>query len=487
MNTDVTQPVIMWFRRDLRLTDNPALGAAVATGKPLILLYIDESPDTRLRTPGGASRWWLDKSLRQLSKDIKALGGTLTLRSGEAEAVLLDLVKTSGASGLYWNRRYQQPERDIDAGIKRFFTDKGLYVESFNANLLTEPWTIKSGQGEYYRVFSPYWRALQAQYAPPIGIPKPARLQTYSCASDNLDIWALHPTQPDWSTGFTPVWTPGETGANDRLNAFLKGPINLYKDNRNRPDINLSTSGLSPHLAFGEIGPAQIWRAVMQGVFSGAIEDAHARVFLSEIAWREFSYVLLYHNSALAEENYNAAFQHMPWRQSDEDYDRWCTGQTGFPIVDAGMRQLWQTGWMHNRVRMIVASFLTKHLLLPWQLGEAWFWDTLVDADPASNAASWQWVAGSGADAAPYFRVFNPITQGKKFDTTGEYTRTFCPELKHLPTKRLHDPWEASPVEQAAAQITLGTTYPWPMVDHKIARERALTAYESIKQKRRTR
>ena len=478
-------PIIVWFRRDLRLTDNPALHAgwttARETGAPLILLYVLETNETRLRSAGGASKWWLDKSLRRLSADIETLGGALILRRGRPDTILDEIIETTGAAAIHWNRRYGGPERDADAVLKVGLKDKGLAVESHNASLLTEPWTFKTGSGGHYRVFTPYWKAIQASYTAPEALGRPDALDTVSLPSDRLDDWGLHPTRPDWSTGFDASWTPGEAGAANRLDRFLSGPVSVYADQRNRPDITTGTSGLSPHLAFGEIGPAQIWRATKARIAASEIDEKSAMVFLSELVWREFSYVLLYHHPELASENYNKAFEAMPWRDSAADYTAWCHGQTGFPVVDAGMRQLWQTGWMHNRVRMIVASFLTKHLLLPWQKGEAWFWDTLVDADPAANAASWQWTAGSGADAAPYFRVFNPITQGEKFDETGDYVRRFCPELAGLPNKNLFSPWTADAAILEQAGVTLGETYPHPIVDHKVGRERALTAYEAVK------
>ena len=332
-------------------------------------------------------------------------------------------------------------------------------------------------------MFTPYWRAARNNFVARDTYGRHKTLSGPKPESESLDDWGLHPSNPDWSTGFDD-WTPGEDGAIARLTDFLDGPINGYKEDRNRPDLDMSTSGLSPHLRFGEIGPLQIWRAVHAGMEAGTIQEKDGHTFLSEIGWREFSHTLLFYNPALASENYNDSFEFMPWRKDKNAFDAWTKGQTGYPMVDAGMRQLWQTGWMHNRVRMIVASFLTKHLLLPWQDGEAWFWDTLVDADPANNAASWQWTAGSGADAAPYFRVFNPISQGSKFDETGAYVRRFCPELKDLPDKYLHAPWEASEEILNKSGIQLGKTYPKPIVDHSGARQRALDAYDTLKEKR---
>nr|WP_290481709.1 deoxyribodipyrimidine photo-lyase [Hyphomonas sp. UBA2691] len=476
-------PAIVWFREDLRLSDNPALHAAVSSGRPLVLLYILDEQTKGLRPLGGASKWWLDKSLRALAADIKQAGAQLTLRSGQSADVLDTVIEETGAETIFWNRRYDQPERDLDAAIKEDLTQRGLDVSSHNARLLNEPWQVETNAGGYYKVFTPYWRAARNNFVARDTYGRHKTLSGPKHESESLDDWGLHPSSPDWSTGFDD-WTPGEDGAIARLTDFLDGPINGYKEDRNRPDLDMSTSGLSPHLRFGEIGPLQIWRAVHAGMEAGTIPEKDGHTFLSEIGWREFSHTLLFYNPVLASENYNDSFEFMPWRKDKNAFDAWTKGQTGYPMVDAGMRQLWQTGWMHNRVRMIVASFLTKHLLLPWQDGEAWFWDTLVDADPANNAASWQWTAGSGADAAPYFRVFNPISQGSKFDETGAYVRRFCPELKDLPDKYLYAPWEANEEILNKAGIQLGKTYPKPIVDHSGARQRALDAYDTLKEKR---
>jgi deoxyribodipyrimidine photo-lyase len=476
-------PALVWFREDLRLTDNPAVAAAVSTGKPLILLYIHDEVTPGLRPHGGASKWWLNKSLASLSNQITAAGGQLTLRSGAPGAILDAVIAETGADAVFWNRRYAKAERDLDASIKDALKYRGISVFSHNGRLLIEPWQLSTGAGTYYKVFTPYWKALRATYQPPEAQPAPKSLVGPRISSEPLSGLGLHPTQPDWSAGLADTWSPGEAGAIERLWDFLGGPINTYTQDRNRPDLEVSTSRLSPHLRFGEISPAQIWRAVQHGINAGRFDEANAMTFLSEIAWREFSYVLLFHNPDLADENYNPSFQHMPWRRDADALAAWREGRTGYPIVDAGMRQLWQTGFMHNRVRMIVASFLTKHLLLPWQLGEEWFWDTLVDADPAANPASWQWTAGSGADAAPYFRVFNPIIQGQKFDPDGVYVRRWCPEIAALPNKHLHAPWDASPTTLASAGVALGDTYPHPIVDHPAARQRALDAYATLKER----
>ncbi len=478
----VSPPAIVWFREDLRLSDNPALAAAATTGSPLICLYIRETGLANARPLGGAARWWLNQSLQSLAASLEAIGGHLILRSGDAGEVLSGLIRKTGASAVFWNRRYGDAEKIADARVKTDLKSEGVDVQSFNGRLLLEPWTLKTGSGGYYRVFTPFWRALQTSYVSPPPLPAPEKVTPVTLDSDIFEDWALHPRAPDWSHGLASTWNPGEHGAQARLTDFLDGPINAYAENRNRPDLDESTSRLSPHLRFGEIGPAQIWRAVKAGLAAGLIDERAGHVFLSEIAWREFSHVLLHFNPELAHKNYNPNFDRMPWRSDAPALDAWQRGQTGYPVVDAGMRQLWHTGWMHNRVRMIVASFLTKHLLLPWQAGEEWFWDTLVDADPAINAASWQWTAGSGADAAPYFRVFNPITQGSRFDETGAYVRRWCPELSRVPDKFLHAPFEAPEGLLSEAGVVLGETYPKPIVDHGAGRQRALDAYRQTKE-----
>lgn len=477
-----TEPAIVWFREDLRLADNPALAEAASGGRPVVCVFIQEDQIKGARAHGGASKWWLDKSLRSLGAAHEGGGGNLVLRSGKAEEVLRDLAKETGATAVFWNRRYGGPERAHDADLKARLKEEGLEVQSFNGRLLMEPWELKTGSGGYYKVFTPFWKAMQAAYEVPPARRVPRSLSGPHAESEKLDDWALHPSKPDWSGGMGDEWTPGEDGAHARLAEFLDGPVNDYADNRNRPGRDDSTSRLSPHLRFGEISPVQIWRAVKAGIEAGRIDERNGMVFLSEIAWREFSYVLLHFNPELAEANYNPKFDRMPWRRDAKALKAWQRGMTGYPMVDAGMRQLWHAGWMHNRVRMIVASFLTKHLLLPWQVGEDWFWDTLVDADPASNPASWQWTAGSGADAAPYFRVFNPISQGTKFDEDGDYVRRWCPELAKLPDKYLHAPFEAPAEVLSTAGVKLGKTYPEPIVEHAGARQRALDAYERVKE-----
>jgi deoxyribodipyrimidine photo-lyase len=467
-------PIIVWFRRDLRVADNPALARAIQSGKPVIALYIYE---TDLSRPyGGASKWWLHHSLGELQKSLAGLGCPLHIRRGDAQSELEALVTQTGADHIVWNRRYCKADRDRDAKIKSGFQSKDIESESFRANLLSEPWEIetKSGSG-YYKVFSPYWRAAKRQFeiAPPI--PAPAKISTFAPLPAQLSIEDLEllPSAPDWGQKLLPHWTVGETGAKQALETFLNEAVHEYKAMRDRPDQQ-GTSRLSPHFAFGEISPRQVWDACKD-------MPKTADKFLSEVGWREFSYVLLFHNPDLAEKNFKPDFDAFEWQENPKALRAWQRGLTGYPFVDAGMRQLWQTGWQHNRVRMVTASFLMKHLMIDWRHGERWFHDTLVDYDPASNAASWQWVAGSGADAAPYFRIFNPFTQGEKFDPDGDYVRRFVPELARMPAKFIHRPWEAPKLVLREAGVTLGETYPEPIVDHKEAREHALAAYKRIR------
>ena len=466
-------PSIVWFRNDLRLSDHPALQAAIDRGAPLILVYILE--EDAARSDGGARQVWLHHSLTSLQTDIEQKAGQLILRRGRAAQVLSDLIQETGAGAVFWNRRYHKPDRDRDADIKAEFTDTGLVVESFKGNLLVEPWEVKTKTGGPYRVFTPFWRAVTEQLSVSEPIQSPDHLMCVSgnVGSDNLDEWNLLPTTPDWGSKMLVYHRPGEAGAQQRLADFLAGPIEDYADGRDRADKDL-TSRLSPHLAHGEISPRQIWDACRDN-------EVTSRKFLTEIGWREFSYTLLFYNPELATKNFNAGYETMAWDHDDQAFEAWSHGRTGYPFVDAGMRQLWETGWMHNRVRMVVASFLIKHLMIHWRDGEDWFWDCLLEADLASNAASWQWVAGTGADAAPYFRVFNPFGQGEKFDPNGDYVRRWVPELKDLPKKYIHQPWTAPDHVLSQASVTLGKTYPYPIIDHKEARERVLAAYKAAR------
>ena len=469
-------PILVWLRQDLRLTDNSALIAAAGAGRPVIPVYIlDETPG--VRPPGAASRWWLDKSLTVLAAALEAAGSRLVLRRGVAETILTALIAETGATGVLWNRLYDPVAIARDMAIKARLKDHGVACESFNAGLLNEPWMVRNGSGQPYKVFTPYWRAARERLGPVRVEPAPASLATPDTwpRSERLADWNLHPARPDWSKGFD-LWTPGEAGARARLDDFLSGPVDGYDRQRDFPGVE-ATSRLSPHLHFGEIGPRQVWVAARNAAEAGDASAGEVEKFLSEVGWREFNHSILFHNPTLPAANFRPEFDGFPWIKDPAAFAAWSQGETGYPIVDAGLRELWATGFMHNRVRMIVASFLIKHLLIDWREGEAWFWDTLVDADLASNVGNWQWVAGSGADAAPYFRIFNPIAQGRKFDPAGTYVRRWVPELAALPDALIHEPWKASP-QPSAAVVRI---YPGPVVGHAAARERALAAYRGLK------
>lgn len=471
---------LLWFRSDLRLSDNPALAAALAHGGPIVPLYILDDEDAGRWRSGGASRWWLHHSLQALAADLAKRGSHLILRRGPAERELDRVASEVGARTVVWNRRYEPWAVSRDERLKVALKGRGIAARSFNAGLLCEPWEVVNGKSEPYRVFTPFWRALRAGLALPAPSEAPRHIPAPQVwpAGEALGDWDLTPSRPDWAGGLRETWRPGESGAQERLDAFAGRASLAYGELRNLPGRE-GTSRLSPHLHFGEIGPRQVWRALTAAALAetGDLTPSGVEAFLSEIAWREFSHHLLFHAPALPEQPLRSEFAAFPWIDDSRGLQAWRRGLTGYPIVDAGMRQLWATGWMHNRVRMIVASFLVKDLLIDWRVGQDWFWDTLVDADLANNAASWQWVAGAGADAAPYFRVFNPVTQGQKFDPNGAYVRRWIPELAALPDKLLHAPWTARPLELADAGVRLGATYPAPIIDHAIARERALAAY----------
>ncbi len=476
------QATLLWFRRDLRLTDNPALAAALARGGPLIPVYILDDVDAGAWADGGASRWWLHGSLAALATALAERGSRLVLGRGAADVQIERWIEATGATAIYWNRRYEPWAVARDARIKSTLQARGIEVRSFNAALLAEPWTLATQAGQPYRVYTPFWKALQARLPGSTASPAPLRLAAPRAFPPGLELeqLALRPTRPDWAAGLRSSWDPGETGAGARLRAFIEGPIAGYAERRNAPGTH-GTSRLSPHLHFGEISPQQVWRACRTEGGVATPATAGAQVFLAEIGWREFCHHLLYHYPTLPEAPLRSEFAAFPWATDPAALRRWQRGQTGFPIVDAGMRELWNTGWMHNRVRMIVASFLVKDLLLDWRAGEAWFWDTLVDADLASNAGGWQWAAGCGADAAPYFRVFNPALQSARFDPEGHYIRRWVPEIAALPDALLHEPAAARPVDLLAAGIRLGRDYPLPIVDHAAARKRALAAFRQLR------
>ncbi len=473
-------PIIVLFRQDLRISDNRALSAAAHTGRPVVPVFALEHARLAGRSLGGSRRWWLHRSLDALSGKLAALGSPLVLLSGDLEASLERLVAQTGANTVLWNRRYDPPGAAADAKLKTVLRNKSIRLHSFEGQLLHEPTLLTTGTGNPFRVYSPFWRALLRNDEPrePLSAPDHLRPPENAVKGETLESFQLNPVRPDWSAGLRESWQPGEDHALKRLETFLENDLENYISERDLPS-RPSTSLLSPHLAHGEITPFQVWHATRTAFKSGCTADAEK--FRKEIAWREFSYHLLFHNPKLDSANFNRAFDRFPWADDARRLEIWQRGRTGYPLVDAGMRQLWQTGWMHNRVRMVCASFLVKHLMIDWRHGERWFWDTLVDADPASNAASWQWVAGCGADAAPYFRVFNPILQGEKFDPDGTYIRHFVPELGQLSNKYVHRPWEATETELRAAGVKLGTNYPKPVVEHQPARNRALEAYQAMR------
>ncbi len=477
-------PVILWFRRDLRLSDNPAISAAAAAGTSVIPLFILDEESDGIRPLGGASRWWLHHSLASLAKSVTGLGSPLVLRRGPAERVLQGLIDETGAKGVFWNRLYDAASIQRDTRIMKGLQAGDLSAESFNGSLLHEPWTIETKTGKPYSVFTPFWKAICALGDPGTSAATPDRLLAPSAPvkSDVLGDWGLLPPGPDWAGGLREMWEPGEDSAQDRLQGFHETALPGYADGRDIPGMQ-GTSMMSPHLYFGEISPRQVWHATRfwADAEGSSTASGAAQSYLREIGWREFNHHLLFHFPTLPTDNVNPRFDEFPWADDAEALKAWQKGRTGYPIVDAGMRELWETGWMHNRVRMVVASFLVKHLRIHWRQGEEWFWDTLVDADPANNAGNWQWVAGCGFDAAPYFRIFNPILQGEKFDTDGRYVRRWVPEVAGLPDKFLHKPWEAPADVLEDAGIRLGETYPSPIVDHKAARQAALDAYGGLK------
>ncbi|MBT8079156.1 MAG: DNA photolyase family protein [Gammaproteobacteria bacterium] len=469
------QPAIVWFRQDLRLEDNPALCAAAETERPLLPVYVldDDSPGEW--NMGAASRWWLHASLGKLRE---SLGGELQVLRGNAAAVIPELANIHDAQGVYWNRCYEPWRTARDRNIKATLRGDGRVAESFGGTMMFEPQSVTKGDGTPYRVFTPFYRkgCLEGMPAPRSPLARP----TFSCVTneqpaDAIDELGLLPKMR-WDEGLRQAWSPGEEGARQRLGEFIENGLSHYKDGRNFPSKPY-VSRLSPHLHFGEVSPQQAWYAA-ESADAPANDVDH---FRSELGWREFSHHLLYHFPQLPRSNLQAKFDRFPWRDDAVALRRWQKGITGYPIVDAGMRELWQTGYMHNRIRMIVGSFLVKNLLLHWHHGEDWFWDTLVDADLANNSASWQWIAGCGADAAPYFRIFNPVTQSQKFDPDGEYIRRYVPEIACLPTKHLHAPWEAPAAILDKTGVRLGVDYPEPIIDLKMSRERALQAFHGLK------
>ncbi|NQZ13618.1 MAG: deoxyribodipyrimidine photo-lyase [Alphaproteobacteria bacterium] len=472
------ETVIVWFRQDLRLSDNPALHYAHQTGANIVPVFILDDDNAQEWKRGGASRVWLHHALKSLSA---SLSNNLVVKSGSPEDILKNLAQTHKATTIFWNRCYEPWRIKRDTHLKTALEETGINTKRYNGCLLWEPWAIKKKDGTPYKVFTPFYKkgCLNAEQ-PRAPLPAPNDINfANNLSGHNVEALNLLP-EKTWATDVIQHWDISEAGAKKRLYDFLSDGLHNYKEGRNHPSQN-NVSRLSPYLHFGMISPNECWYAALE---KGSIEnwEKDRDHFLSELGWREFSYHLLFHFPHITWDNLNPKFNNFPW--SDEPSDelkRWQKGLTGYPIVDAGMRELWQTGYMHNRVRMIVGSFLVKNMMTHWHQGEQWFWDTLFDADLANNSASWQWIAGCGADAAPYFRIFNPILQSQKFDPDGEYIKKYVPELKDLDAKHIHAPWDAPPLILAEAGITLGKEYPEPMMDHSKARDRALEAFQTTK------
>lgn len=464
---------LVWLRRDLRLSDNAALRAALDGGGAVVPVYVWSPADDGAWPPGAASRWWLHHSLTQLDAALRKAGSRLIVRCGHAASVLPELAAECGATAVAWPRQYEPDARAVAMAARDALEQRGVTVIETRGNVLFEPGELLTTSGDAYRVFTPFWNAIRGMRG---GVPPSLRAPTTIAAparwpaSRRIADLDLEP-RVDWAGGLRERWHPGEAGGRTALRRFVAARLAPYERSRDIPGES-GTSRLSPHLHFGEVSVRQAWHAAAAG--------PHGAAFRRQLAWREFACHLLYFFPATPMEPLREPFRAFPWISDPAALHAWQRGRTGYPLVDAGMRELWATGWMHNRVRMVVASFLVKHLLIRWQDGAAWFWDTLVDADLANNTLGWQWAAGCGADAAPYFRVFNPTLQGERFDPEGTYVRRWIPEIARLPTRYIHQPWAAPRAALAAAGIILGKTYPEPIVDHAAARERALRAFHSL-------
>lgn len=476
---------IVWFRQDLRLDDNPALIAAARRGGCVIPVFVWSPEEEGEWPPGAASRWWLHHSLASLATDLEQRGSRLILRTGDAIQHLLSLARDCRADAIAWNRRYEPAAVAVEESLSRELDAAGIVHHDFNSSLLFEPRGIATSQGQPYKVFTPFWNSCLAQPEPLTPQPPPRVLAPPEAFPHGVPLkqLALLP-RVDWAPGLRESWTPGEAGAAIQLKSALKRAIPSYEVTRDRPDLD-GTSRLSPHLHFGEISPRRVWHGVQRIITASRDADAAAsgRSFLRQLGWREFAHHLLFHFPHTAQAPLRPEFAAFPWRRDEGALQAWQQGRTGYPCVDAGMRQLWATGWMHNRVRMMAASFLVKDLLIPWQDGARWFWDTLVDADLANNTLGWQWTAGCGADASPWFRIFNPVSQGEKFDPDGHYARRWVPELARVPARAIHSPWLAPREVLRQAGVELGGTYPAPMVDHASARTRALEALATLRKR----
>jgi deoxyribodipyrimidine photo-lyase len=463
----------VWFRQDLRISDNPALHTASALKSPILCLYILDI--NAIPAMGCAQQWWLHHSLQALAHALATRGLMLHLIKGDPQSVLTELVNTHHIDTLIWNRCYEPYHLKRDLKIQRALENMHIQTHIFDRFLLQAPWEGLNQKNQPYQVFTQYWKNACKLRKPPSLYPIPKftkkNLTEFSnISSDKLAQWDLLPSKPNWADSFSTYWSPGEQGALNALTQFINNSHSNYSENRDKPDTQ-GTSHLSPHLHFGEISPWQIYHALPRD---------NDEAFIRQLTWRDFSYHLLYHFPTFPDQNFKKIFDRFPWEKNASNLQAWQKGLTGYPIVDAGMRELWHTGYMHNRVRMVVASFLTKDLLLHWKVGADWFWDTLLDADLANNAVSWQWVAGCGVDAAPYFRIFNPILQGEKFDPNGTYVKKWIPEIAALPNNYIHKPWEAPPLILQDANIKLGIDYPLPIVNHNDARKQALSSYKEM-------
>jgi len=475
-------PVLLWFRRDLRVADNLALQAACESGRAVIPIFIWAPGEEAPWEPGGASNWWLHHALESLRSSLEKLGSKLIVRRGPTVEAITRLVSETGATTIYWNRLYEPAITERDIRIKNWLRGSGVEASSFNAALMFEPDTVQTRLGTPYTVFTPYWRACMDAPPPEAPVPAPKRLAAPAQFPESLRVEELGLLpKVDWAGGMRKSWEVSESAAISMGENFARNAVQEYSDERDRPD-HQGTSRMSPYLHFGQIGPRQLWHMVKLQSSKGARSgESSEDCYLRELGWREFAHSLLHYFPATTEKPLRSSFEAFPWRHDEKSILAWQRGRTGYPIVDAGMHELWTTGWMHNRVRMVVASFLVKHLLIHWSHGARWFWDTLVDADLASNTLGWQWTAGCGADAAPYFRVFNPILQGEKFDPNGAYVRRWLPALAGLPSAWIHKPFEAPKNVLASANVVLGGNYPNPIVEHKYGRDRALAAYDFVK------
>jgi deoxyribodipyrimidine photo-lyase len=477
---------IVWFRQDLRLDDNPALRAAARQGGPVLPVFVWAPEEDQPWEPGAASRWWLHHSLKALDHALREKGSRLILRRGPSLEALSKLARETGATKIFWNRRHEPAAREQQQKLIQAWTKNGLEANDLSGALLFEPAHLNTSSGRPFQVFTPFWKACLASSEPAKPLPPPRRLAAPARWPASLPLQALDlEPKVNWAAGMKEIWTPGESGARARLRRFGVPLLTKYNEGRDHPGVE-GTSRLSPHLHFGEISPRRVWQQVRRVQARLAANGRGGwktgpEAYLRELGWREFAAHLLHHFPNTTRQPLREKFEHFPWRSDKKALAAWRQGRTGYPFVDAGMRELWTTGWMHNRVRMVAASFLVKDLRISWLEGARWFWDTLVDADLANNTLGWQWVAGCGADAAPYFRIFNPVSQGEKFDPQGNYVRRWIPEIAALPDRWIHKPWLAPAFELASAGVVLGKTYPRPIVDHGAARNAALAAFGAVR------